>query len=123
MCVGVTIGARGEKAAASFAEHHGGRVVARNWRGGGGELDLVLEDGAVLAFAEVKTRPNGSRGDALEAVTSRKIVRMTKAALAFLSASGQTDKPCRFDVLAVAQEHGRLVVSWVKDAFSAAVVT
>src|SRR5581483_8022897 len=47
---------RGERAAAFAAERRGARVLACNWRGGGGELDLIIDDGGAIVFCEVKTR-------------------------------------------------------------------
>lgn len=98
----------------------GGRVVARNWRGAGGEIDLVFEDGPVLVFAEVKTRSSEAMGGAVAAVTPAKIRRVARASLAFLQERDLLDAaPCRFDVLAVrADERGSLEVDWIRDAFA-----
>lgn len=49
-------GAAAEDAAARHYEAAGGRVLARNWRGPEGELDLVVLAGGILVFAEVKQR-------------------------------------------------------------------
>jgi putative endonuclease len=58
-------------------------VLARNWRGGGGELDLVVRRGPKLRLVEVKTRaaddPVG-----LESVGPEKQRRLIGAAQAWL---------------------------------------
>jgi len=48
------IGRAGEDAAARHLARRGWRIVARRWRGGGGELDLVARRAGVLAVCEVK---------------------------------------------------------------------
>ena len=49
-----TTGRRGEAAAARHLARRGWRVLARNWRGGGGEIDLVAERGVTAAFGGQK---------------------------------------------------------------------
>jgi putative endonuclease len=117
-----TLGARGEDAAVAHALARGAKLVARNWRGARRgsryELDLVLEDGGVLAFAEVKTRTTSTCGSALEAVTPLKARRLTRAALLFLQDRRLSlDTACRFDVFAV--DGSTMSVEWLKDAFPA----
>lgn len=62
----------GEELAARFLTEHGYRVIARNLRAPGGEIDLVCIDGATLVFVEVKRREGHSFGSALSAVDGRK---------------------------------------------------
>jgi putative endonuclease len=54
------LGRRGETLAAEHFERLGYEVLARNHRTRFGELDLVLCDGRVLVFCEVKARRLGS---------------------------------------------------------------
>ena len=49
-----------------------------------GELDLVMKDKEFLVFVEVKRRKQDKFGGALEAITTTKQKRLTKAALAYL---------------------------------------
>ena len=79
------LGAWGEQAAAEYLSGLGWRVVARNWRGDGGELDLVaLEpvEGAppVGVVVEVKCRRGTGFGDPLEAITRQKNSRLRRLA-------------------------------------------
>ena len=46
-------GRRAEERAAQHLEAHGLRVVGRNFRCRGGEIDLVCRDGATLAVGEI----------------------------------------------------------------------
>ena len=61
----------------------GYRVVARNFRGPGGEIDLIVRRGRVLAFVEVKARD--TYADAAEAIRPHQQARIRDAALAFLA--------------------------------------
>jgi putative endonuclease len=54
---GLTNYLAGHAAEASVARHYEGRgisICARNWRGSGGEIDLIGRDGDVVVFVEVK---------------------------------------------------------------------
>ena len=57
----ITLGKRGEALAVKLFRQRNCIILARNWRytthhDGNSELDIVFLDGAVLVFAEVKTR-------------------------------------------------------------------
>jgi len=100
-------GARGHLAGQSAEDavaahyHRAGRdVVARRWRGRGGEVDLVARDGDELVFVEVKASRSFAR--AAERVTQRQIARLLAAAAEFLGDQplGQAT-PVRFDVALV----------------------
>lgn len=114
-------GSWGEAAAAAWAEAHGMRVVDRNHRCRLGEVDLVLLEGSVLAFAEVKARTDGRMGGGLEAITRRKRRRIALAALDWLSGVGRRLDPqgIRFDAVEVRPGPRGPEVQWVRDAFDA----
>lgn len=94
------LGDFGERAAAAYLQQCGCRILARNFRVSGGELDLVAETEAYLIFAEVKTRSSARFGSPSEAVDRRKQLHMRRAAEAWLL-QYPTDKEVRFDVLEV----------------------
>lgn len=50
------LGKNGENFAVEFLEGKGYQIIARNWRCGNNELDIVALDGDILVFVEVKTR-------------------------------------------------------------------
>ena len=73
---------------ASLLLDRGWEVLDRNWRGDGGELDLVVRDGGRLRIVEVKLRqPEDPVG--LECVDHNKLARVRRAAEAWLL--GYTD--------------------------------
>ena len=75
------------------------RILARNWRSGSYELDLVCRDGDELVFVEVRLRGKGSLASPEASMTPAKCRSVVKAARAYLSASGEWDVPCRFDLV------------------------
>ena len=108
----MALGRAGEDAVVRWYQARGYRVVARNWRHGRGELDLVVTDGRVLVVCEVKTRTSVAYGSGLEAVTADKQRQVRTLGSAFLRAR-QWRGAVRFDVASVVG--GRIEV--VQDAF------
>ncbi len=114
---GPTIGAEVEAKAMDFLQAEGLELVCRNYRCRRGEIDLIMLDGAVLVFIEVRYRKNSHFGSAAESITSSKQRRITTAAAHYLqNRDGSADVPCRFDVVAVTVA-GRQNIDWIKDAF------
>jgi len=66
------LGRRGERRAAWFYRLRGYRIVERNLRMRGGEIDLIVRRGGLLVFVEVKTRQSLLAGYGVEAVDRRK---------------------------------------------------
>jgi putative endonuclease len=94
-------GARGEAQACRLLEQQGYRVLAKNFRCRGGEIDVVAQDGDVLVFVEVKERSGSSHGAPYEAVTSEKRRRIIHAARLFAARHGLSERPIRFDVVSI----------------------
>ncbi|MEM8903584.1 MAG: YraN family protein [Actinomycetota bacterium] len=96
------LGAWGEDQVARWYADRGMTVVARNWRSGRGELDLVAVAPDTVVFCEVKTRRTASHGSPFEAVTHDKRRRVRRLALRFLDAHPQhRARVLRFDVAGV----------------------
>jgi putative endonuclease len=96
------LGRRGEELAAAHFARLGFEVVARNHRTRFGELDLVLFDGSVLVFAEVKTRRAGG-GSPWDNLHDSKCSQVRRMAAAWLTEV--RDRPfgaeLRFDAVGV----------------------
>ncbi len=84
----------------------GYRILERNLRIAGGELDLIADDQGTLVFIEVKARRGNQFGGAPYAITTRKKQQIIKLALCYLSQHGLTNKQCRFDVILVVGTNG-----------------
>jgi putative endonuclease len=99
-CRNYHAGLAAEDQVARSYERSGHRIRARRWRGGAGEIDLVLEKGDELVFVEVKAASTHAR--AAEALSQRQVRRLLKSAEAYL---GQMPRgsltPMRFDVALV----------------------
>lgn len=109
------LGLRAETLAAALLQLKGWRVLARRYRAGGGEIDIIARRGATIAFVEVKART--SRDQALASITPRARRRIASAARSWCA--GREDlgtATLRFDAI--------LVLPWrlpehVADAFPA----
>lgn len=95
------VGRAGEKQAERFLKRSGYRIVTRNYRCDGGEIDLVALDGKTIVFVEVKTRSGDEHADPQDAVTSEKQRRVIRAAKAFIQQTHSQGRSCRFDVVAI----------------------
>lgn len=102
---------------AEHLEAEGWRVCARNWRGGGAELDLVIERAGCVRFVEVKARPPGD-DSALDAITADKRRRLVRGAEAWLAEHGAPAVEAAF-LVAVVTTGGRWTIEWWDDAFDA----
>jgi len=65
----------------------GYRILGRNVRAGGVELDLIVRRGRRLVFCEVKLKQGPGFGDPLEAVDERKRARLRRGVEAWLVAN------------------------------------
>lgn len=65
-----------EQAARRHLEQHGLQLVEANFSCKGGEIDLIMRDGAQLVFVEVRQRADRTRGGAAASITSAKQARM-----------------------------------------------
>ena len=83
----------------------GWTIAARNFRCRMGEIDIVAENEAYLAFVEVKLRKNDQFGSACEAVTPAKQRKLRTAAQFYLMSHPTCLQP-RFDVAEVYAPQG-----------------
>jgi len=109
-------GAAAEAIAAAYLTRQGLRVLERNWRMRGGEIDLICSDGEMLVFVEVRLRTRADYGGAAASITVAKQRRLILAARHYLS--GRPEAPCRFDAVLLDRVHQAGLV-WIKDAFTA----
>jgi putative endonuclease len=107
-------GQAGEDAALAYLQQQGLLLAERNFRCKGGEIDLIMQDGASLVFVEVRQRADMRHGGAAASVTPAKQARLLRAAQVFLQRY-RALPVCRFDVIAI--DDGQL--AWLKNAIEA----
>ena len=92
-------GRRSEDWAANYLQGLGWIILARNFRGRHGEIDLVARHGSVIVFVEIK---GSLRQPREESVLPRQIARVRGAAQEFLKLHHLSqESEMRFDVLLV----------------------
>lgn len=113
-------GTQAEQLARQHLEARGLRWITGNFRTRRGEIDLVMRDGELLVFVEVRSRAPSRFGNAAESITAAKIRRLQAAASAYLQSRRLYNSArCRFDVIAIEVVADRPPrIDWIKNAFS-----
>ncbi len=112
------VGHAAETFACDYLETRGLTLLERNYRCPFGEIDLVMRDRTTLVFVEVRQRRRADFGTPAETVDARKQTRLRATAEHYLQRHPrESQKPCRFDIVAVLDnEHGQHV-DWLQNAF------
>ncbi len=105
-------GLSAEDRVAALYQRAGCTVAAQRWRGAGGEIDLVLRDGNVTVFVEVKAAR--SLATAAERIGPRQARRVMCAAEEYMAQAPGVLAEMRFDV-ALVDGSGRIEI--VANAF------
>ena len=118
-------GDQAENLALEFLLARGLTLIKRNHLCRMGEVDLIMQDGAVTVFVEVRLRSSGNKtggttspdnwASAAESIDARKQLRIMTAARHFLI--GRPDPPCRFDCVLLSRLDAA-AIEWMRDAFS-----
>ena len=106
-----------EQRALVYLKQQGLKLITTNYLTRFGEIDLIMRDGDVLVFTEVRMRSRADFGGAGASITRTKQAKLVKTAQQYLM---QFNRPpaCRFDaVLLGATSDG--TIEWIRDAFSA----
>ncbi len=114
---GIPLGQRGEGIAGRHLRRCGYRILERNFRAAGAEIDLIVADHDTLVFVEVKARTSGVLGAPAEAVDIRKSERIRRAAAAYLRHHHAEARMARFDVVAITGVGRACRLELLKDAF------
>lgn len=109
------LGKWGEQLAVDALTAEGFAITERNWRMGHLEIDIIAMRGDTLVVGEVKTRSNLDE-DPLDAVDNKKIMRMVRAANAYIR-SHNLPHNVRFDLFAIRGTEDNYKFEHVPDAF------
>ncbi|WP_299494768.1 YraN family protein [uncultured Shewanella sp.] len=105
-------GQASEQTAIIYLQQQGLHLVARNVRFKFGEIDIIMKEGTVWVFVEVKYRSDLHFGGAMNALSQRQQHRIKRAASHYLQLN-QIDATCRFDFIAMDPNN----IQWIRDAF------
>ncbi len=114
----IDTGKLGETLAANFIEKKGYRIIARNFRAGKGEIDLIAwaPEGA-LVFIEVKTRALDGFGGPEESVDRKKMDMLARTAGSYMEEINHEGE-IRFDIISVLLRNSQLKdIRHAEDAF------
>jgi putative endonuclease len=113
------IGELGEQVAARYIYAHGGKVLYRNYRPpGGGEIDIVVRHGHILAFVEVKARTRDDFGRPAAAVDLKKRRLISRGVNAWLRLLRYPEIAWRCDIAEVDLRADQPPqVNWIQSAF------
>ena len=111
------VGKLGEESVCGHLIRQGYRIAARNYRIKGGEIDIIAENGDIIAFVEVKSRKPDSLVTGFEAVSKRKQGLIIKTAADYCLKHPNILQP-RFDVASVIIDDGKVLsIDYMTNAF------
>ncbi|MCX5708352.1 MAG: YraN family protein [Candidatus Omnitrophica bacterium] len=113
----ISCGKISEVQAAGFLESQGYRILFRNYKVQGAEIDIIAREKDTICFIEVKSRSSDRFGSPQEAVTLAKQQKIVRAASMFLQENDLQDRSCRFDVVAIIRGAGKEKFSLIRGAF------
>ena len=106
-------GQRAEELARDYLRRQGLTEIERNYRCRFGEIDLIMRDGKVLVFVEVRMRASNAFGGAVASIDARKQRKLLSAARHYISSTGRMPD-CRFDAVLL---NGDSRIEWIQNAF------
>lgn len=112
------LGHKGEATAVTYLESKGHRILEKNWRLHGYEIDIITTCGGYIVFVEVKTRTSDQWGDPESFVGRQRMRRMIQGAHQYLLRE-RIDLPARFDIIAILWKGDRCELEHIEEAFMA----
>jgi putative endonuclease len=101
MALSHDLGSRSETVAATYLIQHGWNLLARNYRSGHREVDIIARRSSTIAFIEVKARAGTGYGHPLEAITALKRREIEIVARWWIHCYGRAHYVYRFDAIAI----------------------
>jgi putative endonuclease len=115
-------GRQGEDEAVRFLENAGIRVIERNFRTEGGEIDIIALDGETIVFIEVKSWTGYGIENLEFSISEKKQHKIIETAKFFLSKYRKyKGMAVRFDVIFIARsskQHQQALPTHLVSAFS-----
>lgn len=109
-------GKNAENYTLEFLTKKGYRFIAKNYRFGIAEVDLIMQDGSVLVCVEVKARRSDYFGTPESFLSSRQIQRLV-AAMDHYVHQNDLFLEIRFDLVAITVQDNEWKINHIKNAF------
>ena len=110
------LGKEGEDIATAHLIKDGYKILARNYRSGRAEIDIVAMKDDLLIIVEVKTRETDQYGNPEEAVGTGKINMLAQGAEDYML-DKDLYNDVRYDVISIIKNQYRTEVTHLVDAF------
>lgn len=110
------LGKWGESLAADYLTAKGYAILARNWRVGHRDIDIVAFHNDTLVIIEVKTRTANTFVSPEEAVDYQKIRSLCIAANAYVKQK-RINAPIQFDIIAITGNASDYNINHIEQAF------
>ena len=112
-------GQAAERFAQQWLERQGLTCLETNYHCRFGEIDLVMRDGAVVVFVEVRLRNHRDYGGASASVDHRKQRKLRLTAEHYIATRGLSARQaCRIDVIALQGAADDWDVEWLANAIT-----
>lgn len=95
------LGDNGEYLACQYLQKQGYKIIERNYRIRGGEIDIVAKDKDTLVFVEVKARWSHEFGPPAESMTFWKVKHLLKTAMFYVQKIGWGNREYRLDFVGI----------------------
>lgn len=113
------IGRLGEKAVSEYLSDRGYRIICRNYRIRGGEIDIIASKDDFIAFVEVKTRRPDALENGFDAVNQKKRNFIIRTAIDYIYKNPSELQP-RFDIASVTVLNSKILdINYIKNAYDA----
>jgi putative endonuclease len=106
-------GSQGEEEAALYLQSQTYKILAKNYRYGHAEIDIIAKIDNIIIFIEVKTRSGNTIGHPEDFLSKAQQKRIVKAAKYYLE-SQKIDSEIRFDIISIVKNKE---LEHIKDAF------
>ncbi len=95
-------------------------LLDKNFRSSFGEIDLIMQEGNILVFIEVRYRSSNHFHTALESINKKKCDRIISTSQQYLTENRKSaHMDCRFDVVVLSGQQEKPTIEWIKNAFQA----
>lgn len=95
------LGRQGEDLATTYIRKNGYKIIERNFRIRGGEIDIIAYDHLTLVFVEVKTRTTHRFGTPAESITKSKLKFIERSSKFYCAKRKLSPKLQRIDLVSV----------------------